>query len=102
MALFDASDMLFSRVVTLMSLVVCGISPSVNAALRSVHGVGKIEAGLPDYYLADEIRRVHDGMMIAIPPAQWLLLAQLDLGTTGELLKQLAGQVELSQFRSHP
>ena len=85
-----------------MALICYNALAVLKAALRTVHGAGKIEAGLSDYYLADEIRRVHDGMMIAIPPAQWLPLAQLDLGPTGELLKQLAAQVELSQFRSHP
>ena len=47
--------------------------------MRTVHGADKIEAGIPDYYLADEIRRVHDGMMIAIPASQRRPLAQLDV-----------------------
>ena len=74
----------------------------LKAALRTVHGADKIEAGLSPYYLADEIRRVHDGMMIAIPSTEWLTLAQLNLEDTAHLLKELASQVELSKFRSHP
>lgn len=54
------------------------------------------------YYLADEIRRVHDGMMIAIPAPQWQPLAQLELADTAQLLQQFAAQMQLSKFRFHP
>lgn len=85
-----------------MALIASNLLAVLKAAMRSVHGVDKIEAGLSNYYLADEIRRVYEGMMIAIPPAQWLPFSQLDLDETGELLQQLAAQMELSKFRSHP
>ena len=39
-----------------------------------------------------KIRRVHDGMMIAIPSSQWQPLAQLDLADTAQLLQQLAAK----------
>lgn len=41
-------------------------------------------------------------MMIAIPPAHWQPFAQLDEESTAQLLMQLAAQIELSKFRSHP
>ena len=85
-----------------MALICYHLLAVLKAALRTVHGTDKIEAGLSPYCLADEIRRVHDGMMIAIPPAEWRPLAQLDLDNTTQLLKQLAAQIELSKFRSHP
>ena len=85
-----------------MALICYNSLAVLKAALRAVHGTDKIEAGISFYYLADEIRRVHDGMMIAIEPARWQPLAQLDLDDTVLLLKQLAAQVELSKFRSHP
>ena len=40
--------------------------------------------------------------MIAIPPIQWLPLAQLDVSTTAQLLQHLAAQMDLAKFRSHP
>jgi len=85
-----------------MALICYNLLTVVKAAMGSVHGADKIEAGISNYYLADEIRRVYDGMMIAIPPAQWQPFAQLDLDTTCQLLQQLAAQIELSKFRSHP
>ena len=72
-----------------MALICYNLLAVLKAAMRTVHGTDKIEAGLSLYYFADEIRRVHDGMMIAIPSAQWQPLAQLDLDNTALLLKQL-------------
>lgn len=85
-----------------MALICYNLLAVTQAALRIVHGTDKIEAGLSPYYLADEVRRVYDGMMIAIPPAQWLHFGQLDLDSTAHLLQSLAAQVDLSKFRSHP
>ncbi|MEL7070764.1 MAG: transposase [Cyanobacteria bacterium J06581_3] len=85
-----------------MALICYNLLAVLKAAMRTVHGADKIEAGLSLYYFADEIRRVHDGMMIAIPSAQWQPLAQLDLDDTALLLGQLAAQIELSKLRSHP
>jgi hypothetical protein len=85
-----------------MALICYNLLAVTKAALRTVHGSDKIEAGLSPYYLADEVRRVYEGMMIAIPPAQWLPFGQLDLASTTHLLLSLAAQVELAKFRSHP
>lgn len=60
-----------------MALVADNILSLVKAALRTVHGVGKIEAGLSDYYLAEEIQGTYRGMMIAIPPTQWVVFSHL-------------------------
>lgn len=85
-----------------MALICYNLLAVTKAALRTVHGSDKIEAGLSHYYLADEVRRVYEGMMIAIPPRQWQPLVQLDLDATAQLLQSLAMRVELAKFRSHP
>ena len=54
-----------------MALVTYNILATLRGALGSVHGVGKIEAGLSDFYLVDEIQGTHRGMMIAIPSTEW-------------------------------
>jgi hypothetical protein len=87
--------LLFSTVVEMMNTVACGIRPSIHAAyqsqkeqmnvsvtsvynklnglaaLRSVHGIEKIEQEVSNYYLVDEIRGTYRGMMIAIPDQEW-------------------------------
>ncbi|KAM3104283.1 IS4 family transposase [Phormidesmis sp. 146-33] len=85
-----------------MALICYNLLAVAQAAMRSVHGADKIEAGISPYYLADEVRRVYAGMMIAIPPLQWQPLAQLDGDSTVQFLQQLAAQMNLSKFRSHP
>lgn len=85
-----------------MALICYNLLAVAKAAMRIVHGTDKIEAGISPYYLADEIRRVYEGMMIALPPEQWLPFAQMDVPTTAQFLQQLAAQMELSKFRSHP
>ena len=38
-----------------VAVVAFNILSTVKAALQSVHGVGKVEAGLSDYYLVEEV-----------------------------------------------
>ena len=85
-----------------MALVCYNVLAVLRAAMGNVHGPDKIEAGISSYYLADEIRRVYDGMMIAIPPQQWQPLTALDTPQTAELLKALAAHMDLAKYKSHP
>lgn len=54
-----------------MALVAYNILATLRAALGSVHGIGKIETGLSDFYLVDEIQGTYRGMLIAIPSPHW-------------------------------
>lgn len=74
----------------------------VKAALRSVHGTDKIETEVSSYYLADEIRGVYRGMMIAIPPEQWRVFHNMTFIELSQILKHLAGLAKLRAFRRHP
>lgn len=40
--------------------------------------------------------------MIAIPPLQWQPFSHLDVDSTVQFLQQLAAQMDLAKFRSHP
>jgi hypothetical protein len=85
-----------------MALVAYNILSVVKAALRGVHGVGKIEAGLSDYYLAEEIQGTYRGMMIAIAPTEWEVFAQMQLTQLCSTLRQLASHVNLKALCSTP
>jgi len=54
-----------------VALVAYNLLSVVKATLRSVHGTGKIEAGISNYYLVEEIQATYHGMMIALPDAEW-------------------------------
>ncbi len=81
-----------------MALVVYNILATLRAALGSVHGVGKIEAGLSDFYLVDEIQGTHRGMMIAIPSTHWHQFGMFSLNQMAQILQLLAAKVNLKRF----
>jgi len=73
----------------------------LKAALRAAHGVAAVEQ-LSGYYLALEIRQTYDGMMVAIPAAQWAVFGRCTEAELAGLLRELAGRVELPRYRKHP
>lgn len=85
-----------------LALVAHNILAVVRAALRRVHGIGKIEAGLSDFYLVAEIQATYRGMMIAIEPADWHLFETCSLADFVQLLQDLANQVHLMSFLKQP
>jgi hypothetical protein len=77
---------------------------------QHVHGVGKIDAGLSDYYMVDEVQGTYRGMMIAIREASslrliareyWSVFADFELEQFAKCLQDLASQVRLKSFLKH-
>lgn len=85
-----------------MALLAYNLFSAVKAALRSVHGAGKIDAGLSDYYLAEEVSSMYRGMMVAIAAPHWQVMAQMSGEHFIEILQQLAAQVDLQRLSSNP
>ncbi len=85
-----------------MALLACNALSMLRAALGSVHGVGKIEAGLSNYYLTEEISMTYRGMMISIPPEHWSIFLEMKEEQLAKTLQELASLVKLSAFASHP
>ena len=85
-----------------LALVSYNILATIRAVLASVHGVGKIEAGLSDYYIVDEIQGTYRGMMIAIAPEYWSVFTNFSLEHLADTLQYLASQVRLSSFLKQP
>ena len=61
-----------------------------------------VKLNLPTRDGDDKVRLLYEGMMIAIPPVHWQSFAQLNVDATVQFLQQLAAQMELSKFCSHP
>jgi hypothetical protein len=85
-----------------MALVAYNLLSVVKAALRAVHGTGKIEAAISNYYLVEEIQATYHGMMIAIPAPDWRPFADLCPVEFAGWLKQWAAGVNLKRFLSSP
>ena len=69
----------------------------IKAALRSAHGRQKINDEVSSYYLALEIGRTYDGMMMAIPAPHWALFRACSAQEFAHVLCELASSVNLAQ-----
>jgi hypothetical protein len=85
-----------------LALMAYNILATLRAALASVHGVGKIDSALSDFYVVEELQGTYRGMMIAIPPTHWGIFSDMTLPYLAALLKDLAAQVELKRFLKQP
>jgi Transposase DDE domain len=84
-----------------LALVAANAVAVVKAALRAVHGEQEADE-LSGYYLALEVKQVHEGMMIAIPPVCWEDIARMKTRAFARWLKKIAGHVALDQYRKTP
>jgi IS4 transposase len=74
----------------------------IKAALRSEHGRKQVNDEVSGYYLALEISRTYDGMMIAIPTPHWQFFRELSDRDFANALRELATSVKLSRYQKHP
>ena len=82
-----------------VALVAYNVLAVVKAALRTIHGEQTIDNELSGYYLAGNISRTHDGMMIALPESEWVVFQTMPPPKLAKVLLELAGNVKLSKFR---
>jgi IS4 transposase len=87
---------LFAFCVALMSY---NVMSTVKAALRAAHGADVINDEFSGYYLADEVRMSHRGMMRAIPKDEWVEFQEMPAEELAELLVSWARTVPLSEYR---
>ena len=74
----------------------------IKAALRSAHGRQKVNDEVSGYYLALEISRTYDGMMIAIPAPYWTCFRAMAAQEFAYVLQELASSVNLARYLKHP
>ena len=84
-----------------VALVTYNVLAVVKAALRSVHGEEKIANEVSGYYLSGHLGRTYEGMMIAVPEAEWHIFQRMSTGTFSQTLMQLANKVNLAKFKKH-
>ncbi|MEM8859558.1 MAG: IS4/IS5 family transposase, partial [Chloroflexota bacterium] len=79
--------------------VAYNILATIKAALAAEFGWGKIEAGLSDFYLVDEIQGTYRGMTIAVPDDDWQQITDYSPPELVAFLRYLATKVNLKRFR---
>jgi len=82
-----------------VSLVAYNVLAVVKAALRAKHGEETIEKEISGYYLAGNIARTYDGMMIALPDEEWTVFQKMSLLQLVDILLELAEKVNLLKFK---
>jgi Transposase DDE domain len=85
-----------------VALAAFNVLSVLKGALRAAHGAEKVTQEVSAYYMAQEIARTYDGMMIAIPEEFWQRFAKMTAVELGRVLKDLAQRVRLQRLRKHP
>jgi IS4 transposase len=85
-----------------VALVAYNMLSTVKAALRSVHGEKVVAEEVSGYYVADEIKMTHRGMLIAIPEDEWVVFHDLTPLELAGVLVELAQAVRMPKYRKHP
>jgi IS4 transposase len=85
-----------------VALAAYNMQSAIKGIMRAVHGAEKIEQEFSRYFMAEEISRVHEGMLIALPAEEWLIFREMPVGEFAEFLRGLAAQVQLERYpKSH-
>jgi hypothetical protein len=75
---------------------------TVQAALRSEHGGGRVQQEVSTFYIAEELSAVSAGLKIAIPWTTWSRIAALTVADFASWLREVARQADLTRYRKHP
>lgn len=85
-----------------VGLVAYNVLSVIKGALRVTHGEKKVVEEVSGYYVANEIARTYEGMMIAIPEEEWHVFARMTVAGFVRVLKTLAQGVRLETLKKHP
>jgi|WetSurMetagenome_2_1015567.scaffolds.fasta_scaffold159214_1 hypothetical protein len=74
----------------------------IKTALAAVHGAKAERQNLSGYYMAGELAATYNGMLIAIPPAEWTeRFAGMSAAQLAAMLRAIAVQVRPDRFRKN-
>jgi hypothetical protein len=80
-----------------MSVMAGNALAVLTGSLRTVHG-DEMVAELSTHALVKEVAEVYPGMMIAVPPTEWMFLESCSASQVAELLKDLADRVPIERM----
>jgi hypothetical protein len=80
-----------------MSVLAGNALAILKGNLRAVHG-DEMVAELSAHALVKDVAEVYPGMMIAVPPAEWVFLESCSASQVAELLKDLADRVPIERM----
>ena len=82
-----------------VTLVAYNALATVKAALRGVHGSAKVEEEVSLPLVAEHVCRNYEGMMVGLPPEEWLPFRELSAPDMAGCLRHWAAMVCLQKVR---
>ncbi len=70
----------------------------LKGAIRATHGAEKVDA-MSAYHMALEMKQVYAGMMIALPPEEWVVFRTMSVAEFAAELKAMATHMDLRLYR---
>jgi IS4 transposase len=71
----------------------------VKAALKAAHKEGR--DNWSTFYMAWEVKATFDGMLVAVPPEEWQLFANMTNESLADFLRELAGTIDPARYAKH-
>ena len=81
-----------------VAVMAYNLQSAIKGVMRSEHGAEKVENDLSRYFVAGEIGQVYRGMMVALPPEEWVLFRHMSLNDYIAFLKRLARTVDFDRY----
>jgi IS4 transposase len=81
-----------------LALMAANAVAVLKGVLRATHGEENADA-MSAYYMALEIKQVHEGMMIALPPEDWVIFRNMTVSEFAAKLKAMATHMDLRMYR---
>ena len=81
-----------------LALLAANAVAVVKASLRAAHGEEEADQ-LSAYYLALEIKQVHEGMMVALPAENWCVFQAMSTKEFAAVLKAIAAHADLARYQ---
>jgi IS4 transposase len=84
-----------------LALVAFNLYAVIMAALRAANPETNIKEEVSEYYIADDIKAVYSGMVIAVDYEDWAIFRVVNRAGMALLLIYLAKQVDLKKLKKH-
>lgn len=84
-----------------VALASYNVFSTMHAAMRAVHGAEKIDAEVSNYYVANEVRNMSDGLDLMSEPEEWVPFQKATPKKLAALLLRCAENLDLRKYKKH-
>jgi IS4 transposase len=85
-----------------VALAAYNVLSTVQASLRAAFGADKIQEEVSTFYIANNVRKYHEGMAVALEPSVWTPFQTMSPTALAKELVRFALLTNLRKFKRHP